>query len=257
MSSSSNASNISSAKYGYDFVVATTQASINGTMLAFLSALKEPEVITCYCADPTDKPVPIDYEVLKQKANGTDPFLVPSGTDTANDPNIKNLLGARFMVGFKARLGVPHVSKPSLLPDVVTLGGDTSSVIFNMLCSEFIVVELDPDSLYSSPSWTNLSQPANSPWAFTSKVDLHLSTVDGSAYSTLAPAIQSAIKNLGVNAFSVQQLLFDLTNASLMTVPNLSGVTPGTTLSLILLQYFISAYFNLNTQDLTRFLNMV
>jgi hypothetical protein len=181
--------------------------------------------------------------VLKQKANGTDPFLVPSGVDTSNDPNIKNLLGVRFMIGFKARLGVPRVSNPSLLPDVVTLGGDTSSVIFNMLCSEFIAVELNPGSVYSSPSWTNLSQPANSPWVFTSKVDLRLSTVDGSAYSTLPPAVQSAIKNLEANAFSVQQLLFDLTNASLMTVPNLSGVTPGTTLYLILQQYFIGAYF--------------
>ena len=39
---SASQSQLSAARYGYDFVVATTQASINATMKQFLSGLTEP-----------------------------------------------------------------------------------------------------------------------------------------------------------------------------------------------------------------------
>lgn len=241
--SSSNASNISSARYGYDFVVATTQASINATMMNFLSTRKEPIVAICYIADATGKPVPIDYAELKQRAQDSDPFAVPKGADPTTNADIRNLLGARFMMGFRARLGLPRVAIPSQLPDIVTLGSDTSAVLFNMLCSEFTVAELDPGSGYSPAAWISQSQPPEAPWVFTSKVDLRLSTVNGSAYSTLPPDVQEKIKNMSGSAFSVQQLLFDLTNASLMTVPTISGITPGSALYMLLQQYFLGGYF--------------
>ena len=70
---SSNVSNISDPKYGYDFVVATTQASINATMVNFLSTRKEPTIVVCYVADSQGKRVEIDYDLLKKNAKGTDP----------------------------------------------------------------------------------------------------------------------------------------------------------------------------------------
>ncbi|MCJ1243951.1 hypothetical protein MMC30_001148 [Trapelia coarctata] len=240
---SSNASNISGPKYGYDFVVATTQASINGTMMNFLSSRKEPVVAICYIADASGHPVPIDYTELKKRAQGSDPFAVPNGALPSTSNDLRNLFNARFMMGFRARLGLPRVPDPSKLPDIVTLGSDTSAVTFNMLCSEFTVVQLDPGNGWGGPSWMNQSQSATSPWVFTSKVDLRLSTVDASAYSTLPPDVQKKIMNVGSQAFSVQQLLFDLTNASLMTIPTISGTTPGTALYMILQQYFLGAYF--------------
>ena len=239
---SSNASNLSSPKYGYDFVVATTQASINSTMKDFLSTRTEPTVTVCYIADPTGKPVRIDYTELKKRANNSDPFNVPNGTDVSVNADLRNLYGARFMMGFRARLGLPRATKP-VLPDIVVLGSDTSGVQFNMLCSEFTVVQLEPGNGWAGPSWTNISQSPNEPWVFTSKVDLRLSTVDGSAYSGLPPDVQKQIQNLGSQAFSVQQLLFDFTNASLMTVPQISGVTVGTSVYVMLQQYFVGAYF--------------
>lgn len=125
---SSNASHISSPKYGYDFVVATTQASINAAMMNFLSTRKEPTVNVCYIADDEGNPVRIDYTELKKRANGSDPFKVPNRVSPSGNADFRNLYGARFMMGFSARLGLPRVAQPSLLPDIVVLESDTASV---------------------------------------------------------------------------------------------------------------------------------
>ena len=243
---SSQDSDLSNDKYQYDFVVATTQASINATMMAFLSSLKEPVVTVCFVADPNSpNPLIIDYTELMNNAHGTDPFAIPAFPPNANvgaNPNIKNLLGARFMFGFRARLGLPRMP-PSQLPDLVTLGSDTSAVKFNMLCSEFNIVQLTPGSgYYPTTTWLNQSQPPDDPWIFSSRVDLRLSTVGD--YSTLPPDIQQKIHNLSSSAFSVQQLLFDLTNAALEKVAPISNIDPGTPLYTMLQTYFLGKYFS-------------
>ncbi|WP_037570200.1 hypothetical protein [Phaeacidiphilus oryzae] len=246
---SANSSDLSNSRYGYDFVVATTQGSINATLKSFLSQLSEPVVTVCYIADPQGKPMEIDYDELKKRANDSDPFAIPPGADPTSDPDLRNLINARFMMGFQAQLGLPPGLAPTAIPDIVTLGSDTASVVYNLLCSQFTVVQLDPGGGYSPPTWFTQSQPPGAPWVFTSKVDLRLSTVDQSRYSTLPPAVQAQIKNLGSTAFSVQQLLFDLDNAALETTPTISGVTPGTPLYLVLGQAFLGAYFSKLTRD--------
>lgn len=244
-------SNLSSPKYGYDIVVATTQSSINATLKNFLNSLTEPVVTICYVADPSGNPVYIDYSRLKTIAHGSDPFQVPNNADPNTNPDLKNLFQARFMMGFCAQLGLPNVAQPWLLPDIVTLGSDTSAITFKMLCSTFTVVQLEPSSGYSAASWMNQAQDPNKPWIFTSKVDMRLSTVDQDAYSHLPAKVQEKIMNLGSEAFSVQQLLFDFSNASLMTVPTISGVLPGTRLYSVLQQIFLGAYFSEMNKDST------
>ena len=204
----SNASNISVPKFGYDFVVATTQASTNATMLSFFSTRQEPTgVIVCFVADSKGNPVIIDYDLLKKNAHGTDPFSVhlSAGADVTSNPAIHNLIAARFLFAFQAQIGIPRVSNPSSLPNIVTLG---SAVQFNLLCSQFTVVQLGP----GNKSLLNISQPVNAPWVFSSKVNMHLSTVNQSAYSNFPPIVQQGIKNFSNTAFSVQRLLFDLSN---------------------------------------------
>jgi hypothetical protein len=102
---SASQSQLSAAKYGYDFVVATTQASINATMKEFLAGLTEPVVTVCYVADQHGNPVEIPYDELVSNANKTDPFTLPANADPATDPGLKNLMGARFMMAFQAQLG--------------------------------------------------------------------------------------------------------------------------------------------------------
>jgi hypothetical protein len=104
-------------------------------------------------------------------------------------------------------------------------------------------------ALKSSPfppiqyKYVSVAQTADAPWTFGSKVDLRLSTVDKSAYDKLPPAVKAAIKNLDGNAFSIQQLLFDLTNASLSTLPTIKGVDPTSPEYAMLVTYFQLAYF--------------
>ena len=99
----SNASNISVPKFGYDFVVATTQASINATVLNFFSTRQEPTgVIVCFVADSKGNSVVIDYDLLKKNAHGTDPFSVhlSAGANVTSSPTIHNLITAQFLFAF-------------------------------------------------------------------------------------------------------------------------------------------------------------
>ena len=238
-------SNLSNAKYGYDFVVATTQVSLNGIIMEFLNSHKEPVVTVCYVAADTEaaSPVQIEYDELKGRAYGSDPFSIPDGADINTNIDLQHLRDARFIMGFQATLGVPLATDPAKLPDIVTLGSYTGAVGFNMLCSQFNIVQLNLSS-HSPPTWLNKSQPENAPWIFTSKVDLRLSTVDQSAYKELPKDIQKKTTNVSDTAFSVQQLLFDFTNASLMTVPTISGIDSSSPLLMLLQQYFVPAYFS-------------
>ena len=237
-----NDSYISAPSYGYDFVVATTQQSINATLLKFLDSCQEPVAYICFVADSEGKPEQIEYDELKKRAHDTDPFSLPATVDP-NSTEFRNLLSARFLTGIRAQLGVPKVSIPTKVPDVVILGALTSEVQFNMLCSDFDIVKLDPGSGYSPASWFRTSQPKDAPWILSSKVDLRLSTVPGNAYSTMPPDVQAQIKNLTGSAFSLQQLLFDLTNARLAGLPDIHGITPGTVEYMVLQQYFLGAYY--------------
>lgn len=237
-------SNLSSAKYGYDFVVATTQASINATMKEFLAQLTEPVVTVCYVADCNGNPMAISYQELRDKANNSDPFTIPDDADPKTNQDLQNLQKTRFMMAFRARLGLPPGITADKIPDLVVLGSDTSSVTFNLLCNQFAIVQLDPGSGYTKASWMNQSQPEGHPWIFTSHVDLRLSTAEETAYGRLPPAVKEKIKNLHGTPFSVQQLLFDLDNAALQTIPDISdNVKPGTKLYEVLQRSFMAAYF--------------
>jgi hypothetical protein len=227
--------------YGYDFVVATTQASINSTLRQFLHEVGEPLVEICFIAGPGGSAQQIDYADLIARAHGSDPFAVPPDADPRTDPDLFNLAKAGFLAGFRAQIGIPPVSNPATIKtlDLVTLGSAATSVTFHLLCSEFDAVQLDAHG----STWLSVSQQVDQPWVFTAAVDLRLANVPGEAFGTLPAQVQDQIKNLSGSALSVQQLLFDLDNATLLAVPQMTGVPDNTALSKLLSEYFIGAYF--------------
>ncbi len=238
---------LSSAKYGYDFVVATTQESINNTMMEYLADLESSEVVRCYIQDAKGNPQLIEHSELVKQAKGSDPFKIPDNSP-AGDQDLKNLNDVYFWYAFKASIGYPNGYAPftpngPALPPIVTLGSDTSSVKFNLTCANFQIVQLNVNRRGAITGWMNKSQPDGKAWIFQSKVDLRMATV-GSDYSKLPKAVQGAIKNLGPNAFSIQQLLFDLDNAALETMPTIEGAQPGTPLYSTLQEAFLGAYFS-------------
>ncbi|CAG7557988.1 unnamed protein product [Fusarium equiseti] len=238
---SGSASNLSSPQYGYDVVVAVTQASINATLRQYLSTVQAPVINICYVLDANGNPTQIGYEQLMSSSNGTDPFTVPTGADP-NGAHVQNLMKARFVAGFKAQLGLPQVPDGASLPDIVTLTSDISNVQFNMLCSEFVICELS--GLYSAPSFASMSQPSGSLWCMQATVNLSLSTMEASGFSSLPPAIKAQIMSMDGTGFSIQQLLFDLNSVKLAKPPTIPNLSPTSQPSQLLEQCFTGAYFS-------------
>jgi hypothetical protein len=104
--STSALSHLSNGKYGYDFVVAVTQESINASMSTYLTSVPEPLIQVCYVADvdpDTDefKPKEIEFADLLKLTDGVDPFMVDiPKKNSKQDPNFQKLLEAKFMMGF-------------------------------------------------------------------------------------------------------------------------------------------------------------
>ena len=236
---SANQSNLGNPKYGYDLVVATTQESINATMKEYLYNTVFPTVSMYWNQDEKGNPVPVSYDDLMKQTNGTDPLKVPSWT--SSDPitqDIENINNSLFYFAFEAAIGIPDGRDPSQIPDIVTLKVNSNSVIFNLLCANFRVVTCS-FGRSGLLSLLNVSQPDDAPWMFTSTVALN----DVFDNENLPPDVQQQLNNLGPDAFSVQQLLFDLDNAALQSVPKISGIEDGTPAYNAVSQVFVGAYF--------------
>lgn len=231
---------------GYDFVVGVTQASINATMITYLNSVTSPEIIVCYISQKNVgttgyTAVEVEFTKLLELTEGVNPFTVKIPSDNQeDDPNFQKLLKAKFIMGFKARIGIPNVPDKSKLKDIVSLQGDTAQVGFSLMCSEFTVAGIETvsvDRFFFQSSQT----PAN-PWLFSTHVDLRLGDLTDSGYSKLSPEVQRKIKNLSDSAFSIQQLLFDLSTATLAESIKISGVEAGSTVETFLDKYFIHKY---------------
>lgn len=225
---------------GFDYVVAVTQDSINGTLKNYLDS-GLPEVILCYWYDPstpnTITPTPVDYQKLVQLAKNTDPFAVPDNAPST-DPRVQNLNDAGFAFAVKAKLGIP----PGVanLPPIVGLKPGQSNVLYTMTFSEFIATEIifGPRG---SVTWFNQAQPAGTVWEFTGAVDLNF---QNTAFTNLPPATQQALKDAGdPNEFSVQQLYYDLNSTDLEQGFTFSGAPLNSALSVFMTGDFINTYW--------------
>ena len=245
-----NQSYLSSPKYGYDFVVATTQASINSGLKEYLHNIDQPETIICYLADSLGNPsVQISLADLLKRTGGINPFDIPNGTPYT-DNRLKVLTEQKFIVGLKIKLGLPPGLMPKDMPPIVDLGDSANNVLFNLLCSEFQVIQNSPPGGFSQGSWNVWSQPSGTSWYFTTKVNLmysalsqELDTPYFNSHPKQKQALLDQLYNLSSGAFSLQQLLFDLDNAATMSIPKIAGMDPGSDAALILTKSFVNLYF--------------
>ncbi|KAL6411777.1 hypothetical protein AUP68_04154 [Ilyonectria robusta] len=249
---SANASYLSSPKYGYDFVVSTTQASINSGLLEYLSQGDQPTSYICFLADSHTGNVSeqILLDELKTRSGGVDPFEIPEGT-AHDDPRILALTHALFICGIKIQVGLPRDVMPKNLPaPVVVLGNSANNVGFNMYCSEFTIIQNSPGSGFNPQgSWNVWSQPSGTPWYVETTANLvtkdlshELDTPYFNKHPQQKAALLAQLDNLSGTLFSLQQLLFDLDNAVLQTVPTFEGIPKGSNAQDILQKSFISIY---------------
>jgi hypothetical protein len=217
---SAKQSDLTAPGYGYDFVLAVTQASVNTTMKEFIANTPPTTITGCYVGDPAN-PKTIGYQDLLKLANGSDPFAISPTADPANDKNLANLRAAGFVRGFQAQIGLPPFTAKKLaqMPDVVTLLSPQAAG-YNLLCSTFTLAQLSPTG--APPTWARPSQQKDAPWVVGVSADLRLSPTAPDAFSTLPAAVQQQIKDMGDDLFSVQRLLLDLASLAGGT-PVLSG----------------------------------
>jgi len=228
---SASQSFLSSPDYGYDYVVAVTQDSINATALSFLST-NQPVVNVCYIYDDNGDPEQIEYGAFKKKANGADPFnIAESGPD--REALLKNLDAGGFMFGFRAAMGLPEGFE--VFPDIVTLGPAAEDpIIYRLLCKNFLLVELNQIP-HKKPVFHTFAQPKGpdgEPWIFTYKVRLVPGTVKDNkaflktpAFGNLPASVQHKLTDKPED-FTIQHLLFDFSKAASESRPEISGVNP-------------------------------
>ncbi|KAF5988058.1 hypothetical protein FBULB1_1615 [Fusarium bulbicola] len=150
--------NLSNPKYGYDFVISTTQASINSDLCMYLHNNTYLNPLN------TNAVVPVTLEDLVAKTGGVDPFKVPRDTPHA-DPRVQALTKVGFAVGVKIRMGLPLGVEPKDLPPILELGDLANFATFNILCSDFHVVENELGSPASpNGKWNVWKQPSGHPW---------------------------------------------------------------------------------------------
>jgi hypothetical protein len=205
---SKNQSNL--APTGFDYIVAVTQNSINGTLEEYLYK-GLPEVVICYgYANATSNtPIPLDYPTLLKATNNTDPFSIPDGT-APSDPRVQALNNANFGFAIKAKLGLPPGVLIKNIPPILQLKPGQSSVTYTLVFSEFIATEL---LVSRSTQWIKQSQPSGTCWSFSGSVDLNF---QDAKFTDLPVAAQKQLKDIGdANMFGVQQLYYDLNSSNL------------------------------------------
>src|SRR5262245_11540929 len=117
---SANQSNLSDAHYGYDFVVATSQDSINATMKEYLYNSTFPTVQMYWNQDDQGQPVSISRDDLLKQTNGTDPLTVSNWSQgDPMTPDIENINNSNFYFAFEAAIGIPADIAPQNIPDII------------------------------------------------------------------------------------------------------------------------------------------
>ncbi|OJI83232.1 hypothetical protein ASPTUDRAFT_76731 [Aspergillus tubingensis CBS 134.48] len=220
------------SKYGYDFVVSTTQASINSGLLEYLDSDSLPEMYICYYADGNANVVgEISLDDVKEQS-GYNPFDIPDGTDY-DDPRITALTTkAKFIVGIRMKLGLPPDILPKDLKPVVEFGSSINDITFHMFLRECDVIQNSPPSAFGGTGqWQVWSQPRDKAWYVETEVSLVQKELDKSLdtpYLNENPVIQQQLRdqleNLSGTTFSLSQLLFDLATAKAKTIPSFGGV---------------------------------
>jgi hypothetical protein len=194
----------------------------------------------------------VTLDELLEATNGVNPFEIPAGTPY-DDPRIAPLTTALFCVGIELQIGLPPGVLPKNLPPIASLGNSANNVEFNLFCSKLTVIQNQPPSGWGSAgSWNVWSQPSGTPWYFSTKVNLVMADLDKeldtpyvSSHPDEKAALLRQLENLSATAFSLQQLMFDLSNAALQTLPQLAGIPDDSNAAIVLYKSFINIYSDL------------
>lgn len=244
-------SNLSDPKYGFDLVVATTQASINATMKTYLDSLgtKDTWIIQLSHESEDDSEPKLEYVTIEdfRKRCSVDLYTIKDtirSTKTNKNSTVDQLDAADFKAAVHITLGIPgnyDADNLAKLPDMVDLQGGASSVLFRMYSENIRIMDLSHGKTGIVLNVYSQNKTPNKAWVFQSKVDIRLE--QDAKFGSLPKEVQEQIRNLGTDMFSIKQLLFDLSNATLATVPEIVGIPDNSPALPLLTTYFVRYYF--------------
>ncbi|MDI1257395.1 MAG: hypothetical protein PSV16_14975 [Flavobacterium sp.] len=239
---SANQSDLSASKYGYDFVVATTQRSINNSIRDYLWNTSFNLMKVYWNQDPvTNAPVRVSYEDLMVQTNGTDPLDVPSYSEGPPSQDIINIENSMFYFAFEAMVGIPDGMDESDVPDLITFNND-QSVLFKQICSTLKIASCEFSR--SGMTFSNISQPDDDPWLFVSTVPLSNQSANSDEVpKNVNDTLAQLNKQYGPNAFSVQQLVYNFDNAAIESSPSIASLIPGSDIDIVVSEVLVSTYF--------------
>jgi hypothetical protein len=248
----------------FDFIVSTTEASINSGLCSYLAKSNQPVQYICFLVDKTtgNPTTTVALADLMKITNGVNPFTIPAGTPwNGNDFRFAALTNAGFCAGIMIQPGIPPGFSPStvvrtgmpppLPAKVLSLGSNANNVAFNMYCKQLTVIQNSPPSGWGSTgSWNVWSQPKGTAWYATTTVNLVMADLQNnlsdSTYLNNNPdqkqALLSQLNNLSGTAFSLKQLLLDLTSAVLTKSIDFAGVDKGSNAYDVLNKGFLQVY---------------
>lgn len=244
-------SNLSAAAYGYDFVLATTQKSINATMKMYLKGMSSTPTKVYYINEVDEDTLKVSIrqasrEELLKLTNNFDPLSL-SESITSKDPRSQQIANSGFAAAFEVQFGIPpQYQDPACIPDIIKLSADTKNVDFTMLCQTFKVVDVT-STVIANRVLTNVNVASQStdkdPYLIKANVDLRIKNYLGE-HKDLPASVQNAIKNLSDSAFSIQQLLFDLNSAGLQSAIKIAGIDSQGTAGTKIQGWFINTYMD-------------
>ncbi|MCE1189304.1 MAG: hypothetical protein LWX56_09200 [Ignavibacteria bacterium] len=231
-------SNLSAANYGYDYVVAVTQAAINSSYKEFLNSMVNRQVTVCFVANQQGIPTPIDYKTLVADAKGADPFSIPNGADISSNPELANLHACRFVTAFQFQIGTPNIPG-CLVPEFIELTNTASFVQMNLLCQEFTIIEVVNNSTLN-----RVSQSIGQAWTFSCRAQIYSNQVQPAQYGSLPVSVQQSARMSAGGPLNIQALNLDLTSTTLLQWPAIPGIVPGSPAFDPLINFFMPAYLS-------------
>jgi hypothetical protein len=237
---SAKQSSLSAPQYGYDVVVAVSQASINATMKDYLFESQLPVFTMYYNKGDDGNPVAIDYATLMTQTNNTDPFKVTTwDSSQPSNKDIDNVSNSNFLCAFRAEIGIPPCFEAGNIPDIIGLiPGNAGSVTFNLMWYMFTIVQANFDGKRMT-GFFNASQPSDVAWIVTSNVPLK--TVNDA--TNLPALVQQQVDSM-TGDFTVQKLIVDLGNGSYEPAGYHKGSPVYNALNLFIRVYFKSLKSN-------------
>jgi hypothetical protein len=223
---------LSKSGYGYDTVLAVNPTALNGIMKQYYAnaASKFAETTMYFIKDGSGNAKVIDQASLLTLTGNIDPLNVASTDKTA----IAAVVNANFYFAFKFTPGDP-TKVAGWSYNYLTFVPGTQKVVYTLCCKDIQLAFYDS----STSTFTNESQ-ATSLYNINSTITLQ--NIENN--DNLPTAVQQEVKDLGNQAVSVYQLLFDLDSAVTDPSTSIPVLTKDSALYTPLLAQFVPAYLD-------------